>query len=180
MTTGTPNILSGEELIAHARDPFDPLTQAFGGVIARFCGLGLSAAWQGKLMARYFPRAEETMSHRLYGGCPAFRSDEFQDLVDLLLEHRSDDSEETTWLAHAIATAAMGGDHLYQDMGLPDRQALSALLQRHFTTLFARNTGNMKWKKFFYKQLCERAEVMLCKAPSCGVCEDYAKCFGPE
>ena len=43
-----------------------------------------------------------------------------------------------------------------------------------------KNTGNMKWKKFFYKQLCDRAEVNLCKAPSCQVGADYRSCFGPE
>ena len=29
-----------------------------------------------------------------------------------------------------------------------------AVLDRHFHALAARNTGDMKWKKFFYKQLC--------------------------
>jgi len=76
--------------------------------------------------------------------------------------------------------SSLGGNHLYQDMGLPDRQALSALLERHFTALYLKNVGNMKWKKFFYKQLCDRAEVKLCPAPSCQVCNDYRNCFGPE
>ena len=65
-------------------------------------------------------------------------------------------------------------------MGLTGRQALSDLLQQNFTALHDKNVGNMKWKKFFYKQLCERAEVNLCKAPSCQVCADYRSCFGPE
>jgi nitrogen fixation protein NifQ len=38
----------------------------------------------------------------------------------------------------------------------------------------------MKWKKFFYKQLCLREGLTLCKAPSCDVCSDYALCFGAE
>jgi len=33
---------------------------------------------------------------------------------------------------------------------------------------------------FFYKMLCDRAEVRLCKAPSCGVCSDYSLCFASE
>jgi hypothetical protein len=97
-------------------------------------------------------------------------SDEFDELVQLLLDHRSDDAEQTEWLAYAVASGCMGGDHLYQDMGLPDRQALSDLMARHFGTLMAKNSANMKWKKFLYKQLCDRAEV----------CSDYQKCFGPE
>jgi len=28
--------------------------------------------------------------------------------------------------------------------------------------------------------LCDRAQIQLCKAPSCGVCSDYLQCFGPE
>jgi nitrogen fixation protein NifQ len=104
--------------------------------------------------------------------------EEFADLLALLLEHRRDDSDETKQLAYAMVTACSGSDHLWQDMNLPDREALSQLIRHHFTTLFYKNTGNMKWKKFFYKQLCDRAEVKLCKAPSCSACSDYAKCFG--
>ncbi|HEX9173204.1 MAG TPA: nitrogen fixation protein NifQ, partial [Telluria sp.] len=87
---------------------------------------------------------------------------------------------QTEWLAYAIASGCMGGNHLYEDMGLPNRQALSDLLNRHFTALFVKNAGNMKWKKFFYKQLCDRARVSTCKAPSCQACADLDACFGPE
>jgi nitrogen fixation protein NifQ len=43
-----------------------------------------------------------------------------------------------------------------------------------------KNAGDMKWKKFFYRQLCEAAEVPICKSPSCAECCDYSVCFGPE
>ena len=46
--------------------------------------------------------------------------------------------------------------------------------------LVARNHADMKWKKFLCKQLCEREELFICKAPSCAVCCDQAHCFGPE
>lgn len=108
------------------------------------------------------------------------RADEFDDLLELLLEHCSCNTDECFWVAHAIATASMGGNHLWQDMGLPDRTALSRLIERHFGSLFVRNVGDMKWKKFFYRQLCERAKVPICKSPSCGVCADYKACFGHE
>jgi len=108
------------------------------------------------------------------------RLEELDDLLDLLLEHRADNSDETHDMAHFVAESCMGDNHLWQDMGLPDRDALNALMRTHFPTLHAKNTGNMKWKKFFYKQLCERAEIFICKSPSCGVCVDYDKCFGPE
>jgi len=106
--------------------------------------------------------------------------DEFDELVALLNDCRSDDSEKTLWLACAIASACFGRNHLWQDMGLPSRTELSELLRVHFRTLYTKNVGNMKWKKFFYKQLCERMNAQVCKAPSCGVCADYGQCFGEE
>jgi nitrogen fixation protein NifQ len=108
------------------------------------------------------------------------RADEFDDLLELLLEHGTKNSDECFWVANAIATACMGGNHLWQDLGMPDRTSLSRLIECNFTSLFIRNVGDMKWKKFFYRELCERAEVMICKSPSCGVCVDYKVCFGPE
>lgn len=158
-----------------ARDPSNVITQALGGVLARFALYGLGGAELSRLRARHFPHVPE-----LRRDADSARADEIDDVLRLLLDHRSDDSEETRWLAHAIATACLGDNHLYQDMGLVSRTILSELLRRHFTGLYEKNNGNMKWKKFFYKQLCERAEINICKAPSCKVCNDYAKCFGPE
>lgn len=57
---------------------------------------------------------------------------------------------------------------------------LSTLLRRHFAPLAARNSGDMKWKKFFYRELCQRDGVLVCKAPNCAVCDDAALCFAPE
>ncbi|MEO5659862.1 MAG: nitrogen fixation protein NifQ, partial [Polaromonas sp.] len=83
-------------------------------------------------------------------------------------------------VAWALACASLGNNHLWQDLCLPSRGELSALIGRWFPRLAARNTQNMKWKKFFYKQLCERADLVICRSPSCGVCADYPQCFGPE
>ncbi|MFT4174408.1 MAG: nitrogen fixation protein NifQ, partial [Rhodocyclaceae bacterium] len=105
---------------------------------------------------------------------------EMDDLVALLLSHRAADTEALTWLAHAVATSCLGDNHLWQDMRLPARAVLSSLLGTYFPTLAARNVANMKWKKFFYLQLCERADIRICKSPSCGVCCDYGLCFGSE
>jgi nitrogen fixation protein NifQ len=65
-------------------------------------------------------------------------------------------------------------------MGLPGRADLSQLLTTHFTRLATKNTGDMKWKKFFYKQLCDESGLRICRAPSCSVCDDYSNCFGAE
>ncbi len=107
-------------------------------------------------------------------------AEEVDDLRTLLLDHRTADLPETSWMASAVARACLFSDHLWQDLGLTSRKDLSGLLTRHFQPLASKNTGDMKWKKFFYKQLCEREGLNLCKAPSCGVCADYKICFGPE
>lgn len=180
--------LSYERLMQSCRDASDPVARALAGALdaaargaiqAPTRTLGLDGGRFRTLLERHFPVLEDGVADD-GEGCPPLRSDEFDDLVQLFLVHRSHDGEEVEWLAHAIASACMGGNHLYQDMGLPNRQALSDLLNEHFTALFAKNVGNMKWKKFFYKQLCDQAEVQVCQAPSCQVCNDYWNCFGPE
>ena len=186
-------LFSKEWLLAHARDSLDGVARVFASVIESAArgsiqppnlGLGLTREKFVELLERYFPGA----ANAAYGaaaaswgaGCVPLQASEFDDLVALLLEHRADDTEATEWLAYAIASGCMGGDHLYRDMGLPDRQALSSLLKKYFPRLHGKNSGNMKWKKFLYKQLCDRADVNMCAAPSCQVCRDYPNCFGPE
>jgi len=111
-------------------------------------------------------------------GAEIGRAVEIDDLYQLLREHRSSDSEQNDWLARALAVACTGEDHLWQDLGLRARTELSQLIRTHFTTLFYENSQNQRWKKFFYKKLCDRSEAQLCKAPSCGECSDYGLCFG--
>lgn len=111
---------------------------------------------------------------------PESRMEEFDDIVALLWEHALAQTTATRELVQFIANACMGDNHLWQDMGLPSRAALSTLMRENFPQLVEKNSGDMKWKKFFYKQLCERADILICKSPSCGVCVDYDQCFGPE
>lgn len=108
------------------------------------------------------------------------RQAEREILFDLLREHGSLAAPEADWLAGIVAEGCLGEDHLWQDLGLWSRKDLSDLLFYGFAPLARRNTGDMKWKKFFYKQLCDAASLRLCQAPSCGVCRDYERCFGPE
>ena len=109
---------------------------------------------------------------------PHSRDDEYEDLLALLQDHAAGPGREP--LARAVARGCLGENHLWQDLGLPHRQALSELMQEHFPRLCARNTGNMRWKKFFYLQLCEQAEIRACRAPSCSVCAHMGECFGNE
>ncbi len=83
-------------------------------------------------------------------------------------------------LPTAIARRALRPDHLWQDLGLADRGELNRLLARHFPALYAGNAANMRWKKYFYRKLCEAEGFSLCTAPSCSVCADFASCFGAE
>lgn len=106
--------------------------------------------------------------------------EEVEDLVALLLEHASHPGVLATHLARALAEASMGSRHLWEDLGLASRAQLNALMQEHFTTLKALNVNNMRWKKFFYRALCERAEILICKSPHCEQCEDQPQCFEPE
>lgn len=53
-------------------------------------------------------------------------------------------------------------------------------MDRHFHRLRLLNRLDMKWKKFFYRQLCEREGVAICKAPTCDACTDVGICFGAE
>lgn len=87
---------------------------------------------------------------------------------------------ECTAMAEHVALACLGDQHLWQDLQFASRAELSALMRLWFPGLVAKNHGDMKWKKFLYKQLCEREELFICKAPSCAVCSDRPLCFGPE
>jgi nitrogen fixation protein NifQ len=108
------------------------------------------------------------------------RVPEWEDVVNLLLEYRADKDPSEQWIAQIVAAACMGFDHLWQDLGLWNRSELSQVLALNFPELANRNTKDMKWKKFLYKQLCERDGTYVCRAPSCDVCADYQVCFGPE
>ncbi|WP_295387118.1 nitrogen fixation protein NifQ [uncultured Thiodictyon sp.] len=180
MTT-PPRIHDQASLLATARDPADELTLAFACVIGQALAVGqrplirgLPAADFQRLLDAYFPGAglvnDETAAD------PAL-ADELADLLELLLEFRREPSEALTWLSHAVASAALRDNHLWQDMGLPNRALLSALMTHQFPGLATLNSGDMKWKKFFYRKLCERADVPICKSPHCEQCVDYRACF---
>ncbi len=105
---------------------------------------------------------------------------EKQDLEKLLRQFAIKQDFETECLIAIIVAACLGSDHLWQDLGLWNRSALSDMLAYNFPELAARNDKDMKWKKFLYKQLCEAEGLYVCRAPSCEVCKDYQNCFGAE
>ena len=106
--------------------------------------------------------------------------DEEEQLRQLLLLHRADAAPETLWLTAMVVRRSMSDDHLWQDLGLLDRGELNRLMTERFPRLAARNASNMKWKKFFYRMLCEMEGFSLCAAPTCRECGDFDNCFGDE
>jgi nitrogen fixation protein NifQ len=99
---------------------------------------------------------------------------------DLLLAHRSSEGDAGRWLAAMIARRSMEPNHLWEDLGLRDRSELTRLLTRHFGPVAVRNTRNMRWKRFFYRMLCEDDGLVMCSTPVCTNCNDFSLCFGDE
>lgn len=108
------------------------------------------------------------------------RDEEEEILFELLLQHCDPGIAASRQFARIVARRAMRDDHLWQDLGLFERAELTRLLNRHFPSLAAGNTQNMKWKKYFYRKLCEAEGFSLCTAPSCRECSDFDACFGEE
>ena len=141
--------------------------------------LGLTPEAYVEMMAWHFPGADipdpvrgNQLDHA--------RLDEMGDLKRLIMGSRGGRSPAETWIADLLIAGCMAADHLWQDLGLWNRAQLSALMNRNFPGLAARNVKDMKWKKFLYKQLCETEGIYTCRAPTCEQCADYDACFGPE
>ena len=172
-------------MASSAGDPFDRHVFACAIALAATepdrplaAALGLPGEALRALFAAYFPR-ETTL---LADVCADAGEDALEepDLRALLLEHRSRGAVEEAWLAAIVARRSLGANHLWQDLGLFSRDDLSRLLMHHFRPLAVRNSSDMKWKKFFYRALCERDGVVVCKAPNCAICDDVSLCFGGE
>ncbi|WP_043238857.1 nitrogen fixation protein NifQ [Stutzerimonas azotifigens] len=148
--------------------------------------LGLDARQYAALLARHGLRplvrgAEDGLlgeRDALREELLALRREEWQELRDLLLAGQDDRGEPA--MAAIVAAACLGGEHLWRDLGLDSRAQLHALLMHNFPHLAVRNTQDMRWKKFFYKQLCEQGGGYVCRSPSCETCPTYHDCFGEE
>lgn len=142
---------------------------------------GLTAADLVSLMAQWFPAACGIGIGVAWRACDeAAQDDETAMVRDLLLSQRSSEGDAGRWLAAMIARRAMEPNHLWEDLGLRDRSELTRLLARHFGPIAARNTRNMRWKRFFYRTLCEDDGLVMCSTPVCTNCNDFNLCFGDE
>lgn len=161
----------------------DPNRAVLAGLLAgRAAGLGCLPAHLGlgeevfgRMRQSYFPASRLTLHDGATESIP-----EWGDLYRLLTDHRAGLQDSELWIAHIVATACSGRDHLWQDLGFSSRQELSQLMALSFPALVRENSGDMKWKKFLYRQFCARDGIYVCPAPSCGECADRVKCFAPE
>lgn len=107
----------------------------------------------------------------------AMKEDERKELIALLYSYRNKQDPSSEEMATVIATACLAKFHLWESLGLQERAQLGELIKHNFPALHARNTENMRWKRFFYRQLCEQDGDYICRAPSCEECKSYAECF---
>lgn len=148
-----------------------------GGLL--FEKVGLSSDELAELLEQEFPSVR-IKGVDLLPGSKRDDNDEVTMVRDLLLAQRSTAGDTGRWLAAMIARRVMEPNHLWADLGLRDRGELSRLLNRHFRPLARRNLNNMRWKRFFYRILCEDEGLILCTTPVCTECNDFNHCFGDE
>ncbi|RBP03483.1 nitrogen fixation protein NifQ [Roseiarcus fermentans] len=154
------------------------LTEEAAGIASLTDALGLTGAALARLIATRFPLG--ALPFPLWReGEPALEDEEVL-LRALLADHRARDDEAASWLVAILSRRSMRDDHLWQDLGLFNRGELGRLLARHFPKLHDGNVQNMRWKKYFYRRICDLEGFSLCSAPHCSVCRDFSSCFGDE
>ncbi|HDV6330011.1 TPA: nitrogen fixation protein NifQ [Burkholderia cenocepacia] len=146
--------------------------------------LGLSPDQFAGLLARQFPHLRSVDTVALTSTIaplplPATHSA----FVATLHARLMDDANPTVarddadCLAAIIAHACLRPDHLWRDLGLDGRDAVSAMLARFFPALAARNVAHLRWKKFLAQEVAASLGVPPGPAPGCPGCEDFGFCF---
>ena len=158
------------------------LAVAAGEPFPAAAALGLGKGELDAVLNRYFPDARRDLLNRAAEtGATRPPPAPNPDVLALLLDHAAGGNRrESTWLARIVAARSTLPGHLWVAMGLFERPELSGAIRRHLPTLATANAGNMRWKRFVFKQVCDLGGGVLCKAPNCGVCSDYALCFAEE
>lgn len=146
--------------------------------------LGLSHAQLAGLLARQFPRlpaadAAALISPAAVALLPAIHTAFVATLHARLMDDANPaaDRDDAGCLASIIAHACLRPDHLWRDLGLDGRDAVSAMLDRYFPALAARNVAHLRWKKFFAQEVAAALDVPPGPAPGCPGCEDFGFCF---
>ncbi len=125
-------------------------------------------------LASWQPTGPQHAAMQLRAELLAMRREECQQIRDLLLAHAAAGAAP---LADILAAAALGFNHLWEDLGLASRPDLRRLMTDCFPSLERLNAQQMRWKKFFYRQLCQAGGEYVCRAPSCDECPERAACF---
>jgi len=147
-----------------------PLTEA----------LGLDRPTLHRLLEAAFPGAyavDDLVGTDATAGEDAIEEPDYR---ALLLDGRARGTETEDWLAHVVARRSLRPEHLWVSLGLRNRRELSDMLFRHFPAVAARNVRGMRWKKFFYREMCQAEGVYVCKSPVCDTCPDFGECYGTE
>ncbi|SFG43480.1 nitrogen fixation protein NifQ [Novosphingobium sp. CF614] len=135
---------------------------------------GLDGEELNELCRQVFPRVSLPEA-----GDPSIGKEE-QALRDILWMNCAEASVFELLLVRLVARRCQRPNHLWQDLGLANRNELSLLMKRHFPRLALKNSADMKWKKFFYRLMCSSEGFRLCSAPVCAECDDFDACFGTE
>lgn len=139
--------------------------------------LGLDPTTLADLLDTCFIGWERHLDPMRIQGDPGELALEEADFRRLLLDHRGIGDPIEVWLAHIIVRRSLSPDHLWSNLGVRSRKELSQTLFRHFGALAEQNVRDMRWKKFFYRHMCQTEGVLVCKSPVCDTCPDYTECF---
>ncbi|WP_175820762.1 nitrogen fixation protein NifQ [Burkholderia sp. BCC0419] len=167
-----------------------PDAQLFGALVAARAGrnerslLGLSPGQFAGLLARQFPHLRSVDTAVLMPTVappplPAAHSAFVATLHARLMDDANPavTRDDADCLASIIAHACLRPDHLWRDLGLDGRDAVSAMLERFFPALAARNVAHLRWKKFLVQEVAASLGVPPGPAPGCPGCEDFGFCF---
>lgn len=104
------------------------------------------------------------------------RKSERDDIVSLLVKYRNQTIPHSSSAATIIATGCLSAAHLWNSLGFSCRTDLSDWIKLYFPYLATIN-NNMRWKRFFYLQLCKQGGDYVCRAPTCSACSSFDECF---
>jgi nitrogen fixation protein NifQ len=155
------------------------MAEAKGGHGGMSEGMGLEKPALMELIGAMFPDTMTAFAGVLDDTAIVIDTEE-QSVRDILGMFSTRPGRLERYLAAVIARRCKSPHHLWQDLGLRNRDELSRLMKRYFARLAERNQQNMKWKKFLYRLVCRSEGFTLCTAPVCSECDDFDSCFGAE
>lgn len=101
-------------------------------------------------------------------------------LYRFLLERRAIKDSSHARVAGWLASACMGGHHLWQDLGLRERPQVTRLMHLAFPALHDANARNLRWKRHLFLCLGEALGRPGLRPPKCDDCGDFAVCMGAD